>query len=65
MAGNVEAETSRYPGRVGGYVDRLNFDIVIRNGRIVDDTGNPWFKADIGIEKGKIAKLSAWDAPYR
>ena len=36
----------------------MNFDIVIRNGRIVDGTGNPWFKADIGIEKGKIAKLS-------
>ena len=25
------------------------FDLVIRNGRIVDGTGNPWFMADIGI----------------
>jgi len=39
-------------------VEELDFDIVIRNGRIIDGTGNPWFKADIGIKDGKIAKLS-------
>jgi len=39
-------------------VEELYFDIVIRNGRIIDGTGNPWFKADIGIKDGKIAKLS-------
>jgi N-acyl-D-amino-acid deacylase len=36
----------------------LDFETVIRNGRILDGTGNPWFKADIGIEDGKITKLS-------
>jgi len=34
------------------------FDIVIRNGRIVDGSGNPWFIADIGIKNGKIEKIS-------
>ena len=34
------------------------FDILIKNGRVVDGTGNPWFKADVGIENGKIAKVS-------
>jgi N-acyl-D-aspartate/D-glutamate deacylase len=34
------------------------FDILIRNGRVVDGTGNPWFKADVGIENGKIALVS-------
>lgn len=36
----------------------LDFEIVIRNGRVIDGTGNPWFKADVGIKDGKIAKLS-------
>ena len=31
------------------------YDIVLRNGRIVDGSGNPWFKADVGIKGGKIA----------
>ncbi|MCK5045099.1 MAG: D-aminoacylase [Candidatus Heimdallarchaeota archaeon] len=35
----------------------MEFDIVIKNGRVIDGTGNPWFKADIGITKGKITKI--------
>jgi len=34
------------------------YDVIIRNGRIIDGTGNPWFKADIGIAGGAIAALS-------
>lgn len=30
------------------------FDTVIKNARIVDGTGNPWFKGDIGINDGRI-----------
>jgi len=33
-----------------------SFDYVIKNGRIVDGTGNPWYKADIGIRGGKIVE---------
>ncbi|NHJ32279.1 MAG: D-aminoacylase [Asgard group archaeon] len=35
----------------------MEFDIVIKNGRVIDGSGNPWFKADIGITKGKIMKI--------
>ncbi len=33
------------------------FDIVIRHGRIVDGTGNPWFRGDVAITNGHITKL--------
>jgi N-acyl-D-amino-acid deacylase len=32
-------------------------DILIENGRILDGSGNPWFKGDIAIEDGKIAQI--------
>ena len=32
-------------------------DIIIRNGKIIDGTGNPWFYADIGIENERIVKI--------
>ena len=31
------------------------YDYLIRNGRIVDGSGNPWFYADIGIVQDRIA----------
>ena len=34
------------------------FDVVIKNGCLVDGTGNPWFKADVGIKSGKVLKIS-------
>jgi dihydroorotase/N-acyl-D-amino-acid deacylase len=33
------------------------YDLVIRNGRVVDGTGNPWFSADVGVKDGKIAAV--------
>ncbi len=35
----------------------MSFDILIRNGRVVDGTGNPWFWSDIGIKDGRIAAM--------
>jgi N-acyl-D-amino-acid deacylase len=34
-----------------------HFDVLIKNGRVMDGNGNPWFRADIGIEGKKIAKV--------
>ena len=33
------------------------FDLLITNARIVDGSGNPWFRADIGIKDGRIASI--------
>ena len=32
--------------------------IVIRNGKVIDGTGNPWFKADLLIDNGKIKRIA-------
>ncbi len=32
-------------------------DIKIINGRVIDGSGNPWFKADVGIENQRIVKI--------
>ncbi len=32
-------------------------DLVIKNGFIIDGAGNPWFKADVGVKDGRIARV--------
>src|SRR5687767_14893443 len=34
-----------------------SFDLVIINARIVDGTGNPWFRGSIAIKDGRIARV--------
>ncbi len=33
------------------------YDCVITNGKIVDGTGNPWYRGDIAVRNGKIAAV--------
>jgi len=33
------------------------YDIIIRNGHIIDGTGSPWYSGDIGIRNGRIAAI--------
>ncbi|WP_420447858.1 N-acyl-D-amino-acid deacylase family protein [Candidatus Palauibacter sp.] len=33
------------------------FDVLLRGGRVLDGTGNPWFSADVGIRDGRIARV--------
>jgi N-acyl-D-amino-acid deacylase len=43
----------------------MSYDIVIKNGYVIDGSGNPWFKADVGLLNGtivKIGKISACNA---
>lgn len=33
------------------------YDLVIKNGKVVDGSGAPWYIADVGIREGKIVKI--------
>jgi N-acyl-D-amino-acid deacylase len=35
----------------------VTFDLLVKNGLVIDGAGNPWFKADVGISNGKIAAI--------
>jgi N-acyl-D-amino-acid deacylase len=34
-----------------------SYDIIIRNGHIIDGTGNPWYAADVAIQGDRIAAI--------
>lgn len=40
-----------------GSVSAQSFDVVIRNGHIIDGTGSPWYSGDIAIRDGRIAAI--------
>lgn len=33
------------------------FDVIIRNGHIIDGTGSPWYAGDVGVRDGHIAAI--------
>src|SRR5579864_8023871 len=37
--------------------ESAGYDIVIRNGHIIDGTGSPWYSGDVGIRGGHIAAI--------
>jgi|Deesub1362B_J571_1020462.scaffolds.fasta_scaffold00641_12 N-acyl-D-amino-acid deacylase len=38
-------------------IKEKKYDLIIKNGKVVDGTGNPWFRADIGIKGKRIIKV--------
>jgi N-acyl-D-aspartate/D-glutamate deacylase len=34
-----------------------DYDLVIRNGRVLDGNGNPWIRADVAIKDGRFARI--------
>ncbi len=41
----------------GGTAQKQKYDIIVKGGRVIDGSGNPWYSADIGIKGGKIAAI--------
>jgi len=42
-----------------------NYDVIIRNGRVVDGSGNPAFFADVAVKHGRIAAIGRVDGKAR
>lgn len=40
---------------------QITADILIKNGRILDGTGNSWFWGDVAIKEGRILKIGKFD----
>ena len=36
-----------------------DFDLLLSGGRVVDGSGNPWYRADLGIRNGRIAEIGS------
>ena len=43
--------------RVAAQPSATRYDVIIRNGRVVDGTGSPWFRGDVGIVGDRIAAV--------
>ena len=42
---------------VAAWAQAPSYDVIIRNGRIIDGTSSPWYAADLGIRDGRIAAI--------
>jgi N-acyl-D-amino-acid deacylase len=38
--------------------EEFDYDVLIRNGRVVDGTGNPWFHADVAVKKDRVVAVA-------
>ncbi|MCX6627454.1 MAG: amidohydrolase family protein, partial [Candidatus Solibacter sp.] len=34
-----------------------DYDVLVRNARVIDGSGNPWFRADLAVKDGRIAAI--------
>lgn len=48
---------SLLPVLSGGFTHAADFDLILRGGRVVDGTGNPWFNADVALRGDRIAAV--------
>lgn len=37
------------------------YDLIVRNGHVVDGTGSPWYAADVAVKDGRIAAIGRLD----
>ncbi len=42
---------------LAGALAAADYNLLIRNARVIDGSGNPWFRADVGVRDGKIAAI--------
>ncbi|HEV2424778.1 MAG TPA: D-alanyl-D-alanine carboxypeptidase/D-alanyl-D-alanine-endopeptidase, partial [Terriglobia bacterium] len=45
----------------GGAAPEPAYDVILKGGRVIDGTGDPWFAADVGIRGDRIAAIGRLD----
>jgi len=53
-AGEAELPSATQPPAAAA-----KYDLLLRNGQIIDGSGNPWFYGDLAIDNGKIAAVGS------
>lgn len=46
---------------IAAQADQPLYDLVIRNGRLLDGAGNPWINADVAIKDGRFVRIGKID----
>src|SRR5271156_2703877 len=49
------------PGEEG--MNPMTYELLIKNGRIVDGSGGPAFRGDVGVKDGKIVEIGKLSGP--
>jgi N-acyl-D-amino-acid deacylase len=59
LAGKEESSLGArsHSAKTGTETENATFDVIIKNGHILDGAGNPWFAADLGIRGDRIAAI--------
>jgi N-acyl-D-amino-acid deacylase len=52
-----EIAAAAYDASLDETTSTANYDLIIRNGHILDGTGNPWYAADIAVSRDRIAAI--------
>ena len=65
VAACTSARVSAPPAATPAPTPAAEYDLVIRNGRVLDGAGNPWILADVAIANGRFAKIGKIDARGR
>ncbi len=52
-----EIAAAAYDANLDSAASSGNYDLIIRNGYIIDGTGNPWFAADVAVSGDRLAAI--------
>jgi len=52
-----EIAAAAYDANLETASDETGYDLIIRNGHVIDGTGNPWYAADVAINGDRIAAI--------
>src|SRR5438132_9317630 len=52
-----EIAAAAYDANLDASANAGEYDLIIRNGHVVDGTGNPWFAADVGVSGDRVAAI--------